>query len=53
MSFAPRFSPNGKKIIFSLTIYMVNSNIFIQNLNSKRMYKITKNKYINICLFSY
>ena len=46
MSFAPRFSPDGKKITFSLT-KKGSSNIFVQDLNNKDIIQITKNRHIN------
>ena len=39
-------TPNGKKIIFSLTD-KGKSNIFIQNLENNEKFQITNNKYIN------
>ena len=41
-----RFSPNGKKIIFSLT-NKGKSNIFLQRLDNNKRIQITRNKYIN------
>ena len=46
MSFAPRFAPSGKEIIFSLTD-KGKSNIFLQNLENNKKLQITNNKYIN------
>ena len=45
MSFAPRFSPNGKKLFFLLPIKEV--KYFFTNLENNQKYQITKNKYIN------
>ena len=46
MSFAPRFSPEGNSIVFSLT-QKGSTNIYIQNLNSKKLIPVTRNKHIN------
>ena len=46
MSFAPRFSPDGEKIIFSLT-KKGSSNIFIQKLDNNEIIQITNNRHIN------
>ena len=46
MSFAPRFSPDNKKIIFSLT-KRGSSNIFVQKLSNNETIQITNNRHIN------
>ena len=46
MSFAPRFSPDSEKIIFSLT-KRGSSNIFVKQLSNNETIQITNNRHIN------
>ena len=46
MSFAPRFSPNGKKLIMSLA-ENGSTNIFVMDLNSKKLKQLTRGRSID------
>lgn len=47
MTFAPRFSPDGKRVIFSLIEKGGNSNIFVMDLRSRRVQRLTNHPSIN------
>ncbi len=47
MTFAPRFSPDGKKVIFSLIEQGGDSNIFIMDLRTRRVTRLTNHPSIN------
>ena len=46
MSFAPRFSPDGKKLIMSLA-ENGSTNIFVMDLNSKKLKQLTRGRSID------
>ncbi len=47
MTFAPRFSPDGKKVIFSLIEEGGDSNIFAMDLRTRRSNRLTNHPSIN------
>jgi TolB protein len=47
MTFAPRFSPDGRKVIFSLIEEGGDSNIFTMDLRTRRVQRLTNNPSIN------
>lgn len=47
MTFAPRFSPDGNKVVFSLIEESGNSNIFVMDLRSRHVTRLTNNPSIN------
>jgi TolB protein len=47
MTFAPRFSPDGKKVIFSLIEKGGDSNIFVMDLRTRRVTRLTNHPSIN------
>lgn len=47
MTFAPRFSPDGKKVVFSLIEDGGDSNIFAQDLRTRRVSRLTNHPSIN------
>lgn len=47
MTFAPRFSPDGKKVIFSLIEEGGDSNIFAMDLRTRRTNRLTNHPSIN------
>lgn len=47
MTFAPRFSPDGNKVVFSLIEQGGNSNIFYMDLRTRRVTRLTNNPSIN------
>jgi TolB protein len=47
MTFAPRFSPDGKKVIFSLIEQGGDSNIFVMDLRTRRVERLTNHPSIN------
>ena len=46
MSFAPRFSPDGKKLVMSLA-QNGSTNIYVMNLNSRELKQLTKGRSID------
>jgi len=47
MTFAPRFAPDGNKVIFSLSSGGGNADIYTMDLHSRRVSRITKSPSIN------
>ncbi|HVY13429.1 MAG TPA: Tol-Pal system beta propeller repeat protein TolB, partial [Alphaproteobacteria bacterium] len=47
MTFAPRFSPDGKKVIFSLIEQGGDSNIFVMDLRTRHVERLTNHPSIN------
>ncbi len=47
MTFAPRFSPDGKRVIFSLIEKGGDSNIFVMDLRTRRVDRLTNHPSIN------
>ncbi|MBI3419818.1 MAG: Tol-Pal system protein TolB [Proteobacteria bacterium] len=47
MTFAPRFSPDGKKVIFSLIEQGGDSNIFVMDLRTRQVSRLTNHPSIN------
>lgn len=47
MTFAPRFSPDGKKVVFSLIEDGGDSNIFVEDLRTRRVTRLSNHPSIN------